>query len=206
MKKIPTLFIRTFEGHSVKNTTDQVTPGFEWVLQGEGVATVKIDGSCCAVIDGARYKRFDAKNGKKPPKGAIPCCDPDPVTGHWPHWMLCDAQNPSDRWFFEAYKDATSGGFLILEDATYEAICPHFQGNPYGLYFSYIASFISISHPIQQLSGHSPPAHSSGPTLVGMVSGAFEDNLKAGFVAAIVFPVILIVLSLVFRRHEEMEK
>lgn len=133
MKKIPTLFIRTFEGHSVKNTTDQVTPGFEWVLQGEGDATVKFDGSCCAVINGAFYKRYDAKKGKKPPEGAIPCCDPDPVTGHWPHWVPCDAQNPSDRWFFEAYKDATSGGFLILEDATYEAIGPHFQGNPYGL-------------------------------------------------------------------------
>lgn len=133
MKKIPTLFIRTFEGHTVKSISNQVTPGFEWVLRGEGVATVKIDGSCCAVIDGALYKRYDAKNGKKPPKGAIPCCDPDPVTGHWPHWVLCDALNPSDRWFFEAYKDATSGGFPILEDATYEAIGPHFQGNPYGL-------------------------------------------------------------------------
>lgn len=133
MKKIPTLFIRTFEGHSVKNTTDQVTPGFEWVLQGDGVATVKLDGACCAVIDGALYKRYDAKNGKKPPEGAIPCCDPDPVTGHWPHWVLCDAHNPSDRWFFEAYKDAACGGIFILEDATYEAIGPHFQGNPYGL-------------------------------------------------------------------------
>ncbi len=34
---------------------------------------------------------------------------------------------------------------------------------------------------------------SSGPTLVGVVSGAFNDNLKVGFLAAIVFPVMLII-------------
>lgn len=34
---------------------------------------------------------------------------------------------------------------------------------------------------------------SSGPTLVGIVSGAFDDNLKAGFLAAIIFPVILVI-------------
>jgi fucose permease len=33
---------------------------------------------------------------------------------------------------------------------------------------------------------------SSGPTLVGMVSGSFNNNLKIGILAAIVFPVILI--------------
>ena len=33
---------------------------------------------------------------------------------------------------------------------------------------------------------------SSGPTLVGIVSGAFDDNLKIGFIAAIIFPVALI--------------
>lgn len=39
MKKIPTLFVREFfPCHKVK-ITDQVTPGCEWVLAGEGVAT-----------------------------------------------------------------------------------------------------------------------------------------------------------------------
>ena len=50
MKKIPTLFVREFENHRVVKVTDQVTQGLEWVLEGEGVATVKIDGSCCAII------------------------------------------------------------------------------------------------------------------------------------------------------------
>ena len=33
-----------------------ITPGMEWVITGEGVATEKIDGSCCAIIDGVFYK------------------------------------------------------------------------------------------------------------------------------------------------------
>lgn len=41
-----------------------------------------------------------------------------------------------------------------------------------------------------------------GPTVVGLVSGAFHDNLKAGFVAAILFP-LLIVLGIQMLRREE---
>lgn len=52
MKKIPTLFERVFEDHKKVGILDKVTPGMEWVLEDEGVAAEKIDGSCCAVIDG----------------------------------------------------------------------------------------------------------------------------------------------------------
>lgn len=125
MKKIPTLFERTFANHKVTGISDKVTPGCEWVLAGEGVATIKIDGACCAVINGELYKRYDAKKGKVPPAGAIPCCDPDPVTGHWPHWVKCNREDPGDKWFWQAFYQAPDG--------TYEAIGPHFQGNPYNL-------------------------------------------------------------------------
>ena len=84
MKKIPTLFKRTFDAQHRKSIVNEVTPGMEWVLDGEGIATVKIDGTCCAIIDGRFYRRYDAKRGKTPPEGAIPCCEPDLVTGHWP--------------------------------------------------------------------------------------------------------------------------
>ena len=127
MKKIPTLFERIYENHRVVGITPNVTPGMEWVLAGEGTATVKIDGSCCAVIGGRLYRRYDAKKGKKPPEGAIPCCDPDPVTGHWPHWVECQDGNPADKWYLEAYHNTAD----LLVDGTYEAIGPHFQGNPY---------------------------------------------------------------------------
>ena len=132
MKKIPTLFKREFEGHNIVNILPEVTEGMEWVLKGEGTATVKIDGSCCAIINGEFYKRYDAKKGKLVPEGAIKCQeDPDPVTGHLPCWVKVDKNNPADKWFVEAYQNTL---FRVDEwDGTYEAIGPHFQGNPYNL-------------------------------------------------------------------------
>lgn len=134
MKKIPTMFERVYENHKVIGITDKVTPGCEEIAAGKGFPTVKIDGSCCAFIDGKLYKRYDAKKGKKPPEGAIPCCDPDPVTGHWPHWVRVNPDNPGDKWYWEACLNCTMlppygiGGIF-----TYEAVGPHFQGNPYEL-------------------------------------------------------------------------
>lgn len=136
MKKIPTLFERTYENNRVVGITEKVIPGMEWVLAGEGTATVKIDGSCCAIINGELYKRYDAKKGKKPTVGAIPCCDPDPITGHWPHWVKCDRNNPADKWFISAYDELIKWRKdygTPVEDCTYEAIGIHFQGNPYNM-------------------------------------------------------------------------
>lgn len=129
MKKIPTLFERQFENHKVVEISSKVTPGFEWVLNGEGVATVKWDGACCAIINGEFYKRYDAKNGKPVPDGAIKCQkEADPVTGHFPCWVKCERTNSSDKWFFAAYDNTKS-----KPDGTYEAIGPHFRSNPYML-------------------------------------------------------------------------
>lgn len=128
MKKIPTLFTRMFENHRVVSIIDEITPGCEDAFL-HGIATVKIDGSCCAVIDGVLYKRYDSKRGKKPPAGAIPCSDPDPVTGHWPHWVRVNKDNPDDKWFVRAAENTPGQLF----DGTYEAIGKHFNGNPYGL-------------------------------------------------------------------------
>ena len=117
--------------------TQEVTEGMEWVLsrrkKEQGVATVKWDGSCTAIINGEFYKRYDAKRGKKPPEGAIPCQEaPDPITGHWPHWVKVDPADPANKWYIAAYEDSTFQGQLPLPDGTYEAIGKHFQGNPYG--------------------------------------------------------------------------
>lgn len=131
MKKIPTLFTRVFEGHRIVDITDEIAPGCEEAFK-NGVATVKIDGSCCAIINGVFYKRYDAKNGKTPPEGAIPCCEPDPVTGHWPHWVKIDEHGPDDKWFRSAYRWTEKHGEK-LTDGTYEAIGRHFNSNPYGL-------------------------------------------------------------------------
>lgn len=126
MKKIPTLFVRKFENHRIVDITDEITPGCEEAFK-YGNATVKIDGSCCYYKDGVWYKRYDAKKGKKVPEGAIPCCDPDPITGHWPHWVKIDFDNPADKWFVAAIANHL---YEPIDDCTYEAVGPHFQGNP----------------------------------------------------------------------------
>jgi hypothetical protein len=133
MKKIPTLCTRVFENRRIVDIINEITPGCEEAFE-NGVATIKVDGSCCAIINGEFYKRYDAKKGKTPPAGAIPCCDPDPVTGHHPHWVKVNVNNPSDRWFIKAYTNYPFTANLKPEDdGTYEAIGPHFNGNPYSL-------------------------------------------------------------------------
>ena len=155
MKKIPTLFERVYENHKIVDILPNVTKGMEWVLQGKGVATLKVDGSCCAIINGEFYKRYDAKRGKPIPEGAIKCQEEaDPITGHLPCWVKVDKNKPEDKWFMEAYKNAidaekietTNSGLASgkisehrefvypkMQDGTYEAIGVHFQGNPYNL-------------------------------------------------------------------------
>lgn len=152
MKKIPTLFERVYENHKIVDVLPNVTAGMEWVLAGEGVATVKVDGSCCAIINGELYKRYDAKKGKKVPEGAIKCQDEaDAITGHLPCWVKCDRNNPADKWFWAAYdssinvkkdckilsfgttKVSLNESLPDTEIKTYEAVGEHFQGNPYNL-------------------------------------------------------------------------
>lgn len=131
MKKIPTLFTRIFDNRRIVDITPEITPGCEEAFL-NGRATVKIDSSCCTIIGDEFYKRYDAKKGKTPPVGAIPCSDPDPVTGHWPHWVKVDENDPSDKWFVKAFKNSIQNG-MYYAAGTYEVIGPHFQGNPYGL-------------------------------------------------------------------------
>jgi hypothetical protein len=129
MKKIPCLFVRDFTDRRHPVITEVVTPGCEWVIAGEGIATRKWDGAACAIIGGKLYARYDAKNGKAPPEGAIPCDDPDPVTGHWPHWI--PATRPEDRWIREAVcqRGGPDGLASALPDGTYEALGPKINGN-----------------------------------------------------------------------------
>ena len=125
MKKIISLFQRDYDtGWMVRN---EVTPGAEWVLAGEGVPTRKFDGTCCMVRDGRLYKRYDAKRGKVAPPDFEPAQDPDPVTGHWPGWLPI-GDGPDDKWHREAWQ----AQFPWLRDGTYELCGPKIQGNPEG--------------------------------------------------------------------------
>lgn len=126
MKKIPCLFVRQFHGDGTFTITEGATPGCEWVLAGEGRATRKWDGSAVMVREGVLYARYDAKKGKAPVGGAIPCTEaPDAVTGRWPHWVRAD--RPQDKWLREAYANAGP-----QPNGTYEAIGPNINGNADG--------------------------------------------------------------------------
>jgi hypothetical protein len=125
MKKIPCLFQRVFNGHRAADITAEVTPGCEWVIAGEGAASRKWDGTACAVIYGVLHKRYDAKRGKPAPTSGIPCQEPDPVTGHWPHWVPVSVQSPADKHHVVAWSSV--GG---LPDGTYELVGPAINGNP----------------------------------------------------------------------------
>lgn len=151
MKKIPTLFERVYENHKIVDILPNVTPGMEWVLDGEGIATVKIDGSCCAIIDGEFYKRYDAKNGKPIPIGAIKCQDEaDPITGHLPCWVKVEKEKPDDKWFIKAFDYARIDCLSNLADGTYEAIGKHFNGNPYNMEYDVLVphgrEIIEVEH------------------------------------------------------------
>lgn len=121
MKKIISLFQRNYEGDRL--VRDEITPGAEWVIAGEGVATRKFDGTCCMVKDGALYKRYDAKKGKTPPSGFIPAQDPDATTGHWPGWLAV-GEGPEDQYHREAWRRPE-----VYSDGTYELVGPKINGN-----------------------------------------------------------------------------
>ncbi len=122
MKKIISLFQRNYDGDRL--VRNEVVPGAEWVIAGEGVATRKFDGTCCMIRGGKLFKRYDAKGGKTPPEGFEAAQAPDPITGHHPGWLPVGAST-EDRWHAEAMHPA-------LADGTYELVGPKAQGNPEG--------------------------------------------------------------------------
>jgi len=133
MKKIPTLFVRNYERGKITGIKDELTnPELQIVLDGKTKATIKTDGACAAVIDGMAYKRYDAKNGKPIPNGAIKCQEEaDPITGHLPCWVPIRRDNPADKWFVKAFETRIKCN--KMDDGTYEVYGKHFNGNPYEL-------------------------------------------------------------------------
>ena len=118
MKKISTLFKKN--PNDLSTVTNEVAPENAWVFEGESVATRKFDGIASAIIDGELYKRFDVKKGRAVPAGAIPCQEPDAITGHHPHWVKCDRNKPEDKYFFEAFDRLEIEKGMKLMDDTYE--------------------------------------------------------------------------------------
>ncbi|QHV99202.1 hypothetical protein [Spirosoma endbachense] len=126
MKKISTLFKK--DPSDLSRVIAEVDPENAWALT-SGMAYRKFDGTACAIIDGELYKRYDAKHGKPAPIGGIPCQDPDPITGHWPHWVRCDPNDPADQYFWEGWLNLGDGN---RHYGTYELCGPKVKRNPEG--------------------------------------------------------------------------
>lgn len=126
MKKTPSVWKRDYEG--TRLVYDEVVAGCEWVPAGEGVPTVKLDGTACMSRDGVLYRRHDRKRkrGKlrAAPEGWEPCePEPNEHTGHWPGWVPV-GDGPEDQYYREAD--------LPPYDCTCELLGPKVQGNPHG--------------------------------------------------------------------------
>lgn len=122
MKKTPTLYIR--DQKNPKFVTSERHSDVSWVFSGEGVATRKWDGTCCAVIGGKLFKRYDGTKSKFLPDDFIPA---DGAESHWLGWRPV-GNGPEDRWHNEAWVSLASP----LDDGTYELVGPKVNGNPDG--------------------------------------------------------------------------
>lgn len=123
MKKIPTMFVRDWSGDKSR-VLPEVTPGCEWVLAGEGMATRKLDGTSCRYADGRWWRRRELRKGDAEPTGFV-LADHDEETGKTVGWMPV-GDGPEDRY----HREAASGVADPVEGATYELIGPKVQGNP----------------------------------------------------------------------------
>jgi hypothetical protein len=70
MKKIPTIFERDRDGDRSR-VVNVINSKCQWVFDGEGVATRKVDGTCCRVLGAARNQaaasiRSLKSKGQKP--------------------------------------------------------------------------------------------------------------------------------------------
>ena len=54
MKKMTTLFKK--DPNDLGRVINEVNPENQWVIDGEGIATRKFDGTACAIINGELYK------------------------------------------------------------------------------------------------------------------------------------------------------
>ncbi|MGW4330483.1 RNA ligase 1 family protein [Nocardia sp. NPDC004573] len=122
MEKIPTLFVRDWDGNP-KYVTREKNPECLWVFAGEGVATRKFDGTCVR-YDGDRWwARREIKPGKTAPPGFIALVT-DGETGKTVGWEPAE-QSSFAKFLVEALDNGES-----WEPGTYELVGPRVNGNP----------------------------------------------------------------------------
>ena len=124
MRKIPTLFVRNPETHKIEPVLSE---GCEWVLQGEGTATRKVDGTAVLIRDGHAYKRREVKPGRTPPAD-FERIETDETTGKEVGWVPVHPTDPCNRYFVEGIH-RTEIAIPPPRGETYELVGPKVQGN-----------------------------------------------------------------------------
>lgn len=126
MRKIPTLFRR--DPVDMRHVTREVHPDCQWVINGEGEATRKYDGTC-VMLDGERWwARREVKPGKESPDNFVPV-ETDPITGKTVGWEPIE-QSAFAKFHAEAVVFGNSTGITSWPRGTYELVGPKVNGNP----------------------------------------------------------------------------
>lgn len=122
MRKIPTVYQRDPANRAL--VLDQVTPGCEWVLAGEGVATRKVDG-VCTMFDGLDWwARRELRPNQHTPHGFL-LEQFDPTTGKAFGWVPI-----GDSPFARFHTEALTADPRDWVPGTYELCGPKINRNP----------------------------------------------------------------------------
>lgn len=124
MRKIPTVFVRDWDGDPSR-VTREPDPSCAWVFAGEGRATRKYDGTCVR-FDGERWlARREVKPGRAAPPG-FTVLSTDPATGKAIGWEPAEQSS-----FWTCLREAA--GDRGWDAGTYELVGPKINRNPEGL-------------------------------------------------------------------------
>jgi len=127
MRKIPTLFKRDPDDMS------RVLPEVAVELPDDAVPTFKWDGTCVMWDGTVLWARREVKPGKTPPPNWVEV-DRDDVTGKRQGWVaIAEPAGAQWKWHLAAleYRMDCQPEVVPLPEGTYEAVGPHFQGNPH---------------------------------------------------------------------------
>lgn len=160
MRKIPTLFRRDPDNPAL--ITRDVHPDCQWVLDGEGTPTRKLDGTCVGYfpavrgevrvhggigsgevhdsgdVTGVWFARREVKANQSAPDGFI-VEQEDPVTGKAVGWVPIE-QSSFHRYFVEALPRIGCSPYF----GTYELCGPKVNGNPEKLAVHHLFRHVDI--------------------------------------------------------------
>jgi hypothetical protein len=124
MNKIPTMFLRDPQDRS--RVLMEVHPDCQWVLDGEGIATRKYEGTSVMLDESGRWwARREVKKGKTAPPNYL-YISTDPISGAQMGYEPM-SQSSYYKQHIEAVRSMPGKKF---EPGTYELIGPKINGNP----------------------------------------------------------------------------